>query len=108
MEKKTLKKIVSLVLAVVMLMSLVACGGDSKKQNGDKGNLDWLNTDGTLPIVKEGTEKTLKIAVVMYSDSGDAESILTQFEKAATRHPYSCEIEGERELLARVRGKAKS
>lgn len=73
--KMNWKKILSALLAVVMLLSLAACGNGNNggTQSGDD-NLDWLNTDGTLPIVKEGTEKTLKIAIQMYSDSGDAET----------------------------------
>lgn len=56
-----------------MLLSMTACG--PKKTQGPKENedLSWLNTDGTLPMVKEGTEKTLHIAVRMYEDSGDPE-----------------------------------
>lgn len=72
--KNTWKKIISAALALVMLMSLAACGGNGGDEQTDNGDLSWLNTDGSLPIVKEGTEKTLKIAVQMYSDSGEAES----------------------------------
>ena len=72
--KKTWKIMISLALAIVMLMSMTACGGDGSGSQTDNGDLSWLNTDGSLPIVKEGTEKTLKIAVQMYSDSGDADS----------------------------------
>ena len=72
--KNIWKKIISAALALVMLMSLAACGGNGGDEQTDNGDLSWLNTDGSLPIVKEGTEKTLKIAVQMYSDSGEAES----------------------------------
>ena len=67
------KRVLTGTLAVVMLLSMTACG--PKKTQGPKKNedLSWLNTDGTLPMVKEGTEKTLHIAVRMYEDSGDPE-----------------------------------
>lgn len=45
-------------------------------------------------------------ALLAEHDFAAAEGILVQFEKTAARHPYPCEIEGERELLARVKEKA--
>lgn len=72
--KEVFKKILCVMMAVVLLLSMAACGGEGgANAGGDVG--DWLNTDGTLPIVKEGVEKTLTVAIhQMYSDSGDPES----------------------------------
>lgn len=69
------KRFVSMLLVFVMILSTVACGG--KEENPSKtgsGDLSWMNTDSALPIVKEGVEKTLRIAVSMYSDAGEPES----------------------------------
>ena len=72
-----LKRIIALLLALVMVLSMVACGG-SKEQTPAADvaadDLSWMNTESDLPIVKEGVEKTLRIAVSMYSDAGEPES----------------------------------
>lgn len=73
MKKTMFKRFLAALLAVVMLLSMAACGGKSDIDNEEKDDLSWLNTDGSLPLVKEGTEKTLKIAVRMHDDSGDPE-----------------------------------
>lgn len=65
MKKTMFKRFLAALLAVVTLLSLSACGGKSDIDNEEKDDLSWLNTDGSLPLVKEGTEKTLKIAVRM-------------------------------------------
>lgn len=75
------KKLLAFVLACLLLMSLVACsnnGGADSTQGGNKpGNdtpvaiPDYINTESQMPIVKEGTDITLKIMVVngpMYSN----------------------------------------
>ena len=69
-----IKKIVSMLLAVILIMSMAACNntGNNTNNTGPR-DLDWLNTNGEMPIVKDGTEKTLKVAIQMYSDSGDPE-----------------------------------
>ena len=72
--KKTVKRIFAAALAVLMLLGMTACKPNEDSKPSGPRELDWLNTDGTLPIVKEGVEKTLKIAITMYSDSGDADS----------------------------------
>ncbi|MBR4768573.1 MAG: extracellular solute-binding protein [Lachnospiraceae bacterium] len=87
--KKWVRIIAGLSALLMILASLAACGGETasesatEKPSGSKeapteetGNdlPAWLNTDGTLPIVKEGTKKTLKVAIQMYADSGDPES----------------------------------
>lgn len=72
-----LKRIIALLLALVMALSMAACGG-SKEQTPAADvaadDLSWMNTESDLPIVKEGVEKTLRIAVSMYSDAGEPES----------------------------------
>ena len=73
--KKNVKRIVSLILASVMLLGMTGCKPKNAASTGPRAEAyEYLNTDGTLPIVKEGYEKTLKIAIQMYSDSGEAES----------------------------------
>ena len=67
------KKILACMLALLLLLSIAACGGDPSQGNGP-GNQnnngepvkapDYLNMDSQLPIVKEGTDITLKIMVV--------------------------------------------
>jgi putative aldouronate transport system substrate-binding protein len=84
---KNTKRLFSLVLAVVMLFSLVACGNQDNEETTPSTNpqsesvpattvpneLAWLNTDGGFPIVKEGTEKTLSIYVEQTAEYGDPE-----------------------------------
>lgn len=48
-------------------------GGGS--QQDSQGGFDWLDTSGNLPIVKDGVEKTLKIACRMSVDSGNPEDM---------------------------------
>ena len=73
--KKRWNRCIAVLLVLIMLLSMTACGGKNSGTTEDgPRDLSWLNTDGTLPIVEEGTEKTLKIAIQMYSDSGDPET----------------------------------
>lgn len=72
------KKILALLLALALVMGLAACGGGSSTDateggskspsSGDSsvtaGIPEYLNMDSQLPIVKEGTDITLKIMVV--------------------------------------------
>ena len=75
------KKLLALVLACLMVLTLVACGPQSGnnptgavKPTGDGKPVeapDYMNMDSQMPIVKEGTDITLKIMVVngpMYSN----------------------------------------
>lgn len=81
---KNWKRFISLGLATAMLLTTAACGGndtDGEKESlqeekqsteqaddnsaGAENELAWLNTSGTLPIVAEGTEKTLSIYLCM-------------------------------------------
>ena len=78
-------KILSLIMALVVLLSLTACGGSGDATNPQKdpaspGNQggsaqvkvpDYINMDSQMPIVKEGTDITLEIMIVngpMYSN----------------------------------------
>lgn len=74
--KQIMKRLICVSLVAIMLLTCFA--GCKQRQMAAAGPnpeaYDALNTDGTLPIVKEGYEKTLKIGIQMYSDSGDAES----------------------------------
>lgn len=75
MMKKKWSRFISILLVLVMVLSMTACGGKETSDNDNRPkDLSWLNTDGTLPIVKEGTEQTLKIAIQMYSDSGEPDT----------------------------------
>jgi len=84
---KKLKSILALLLALVMVLSLAACGGnsaeDTKAPAADDtkapaveddttaapaddttaSGLDWLNLGSVMPIVKEGVEKTLSLCL---------------------------------------------
>ena len=83
---KNLKSILALLLALVMVLSLAACGGNSAEDTkapaaddttaapaGDDttaaaddttaSGLDWLNLGGVYPIVDEGVEKTLSVCL---------------------------------------------
>ena len=67
------KKLFALGLSIAMVLTTIGCGNDEgtvsgnseENQGGESSvveeakDLSWLNSDGTLPIVKEGTEKTL-------------------------------------------------
>ena len=67
------KKILACMLALILLLSITACGGNPSQGNGP-GNQnnngepvkapDYMNMDSQMPIVKEGTDITLKIMVV--------------------------------------------
>lgn len=85
MSKK--KRVVAVMLAALMAVSAVGCG-DKGSETPPKENtpsqsqepttqetdeLSWLNTSGTLPLVEEGTEKGLSMAVRMNEDSAEPE-----------------------------------
>lgn len=84
------KKVLAALLSVGMILSVVACGnqeqGTESKVSSETNSestvisetaiadeLDWLDRSGNLPLVKEGTEKSLTVAVRMRNDSGDPE-----------------------------------
>ena len=79
------KKLLALLLAAVMVLSMVACGGDSSTDStSGNSNIpnsgdstvtaeipEYMNMDSQMPIVKEGTDITLEVMVVngpMYSN----------------------------------------
>jgi len=93
---KNLKSILALLLALVMVLSLAACGGNSAEDTkapaaddttaapaGDDdttaapaddttaAGLDWLNLGGVYPIVDEGVEKTLTLCLPISDDTID-------------------------------------
>ena len=97
------KRLTALTLAACMAVSLIACGQQKNTESGSQtadaastaaasetpagempagtdtasdtaaGVPDWMNTDGDLPIVKEGTEKTLTLYVEQTSEYGKPE-----------------------------------
>lgn len=82
------KKILSLLLAVAMLCTMVACGNNEDSEKGSDVNSDtssasgsaaasntdesaypdYLNLDAYYPLVKEGTDITLKMTVIDSSE----------------------------------------
>lgn len=78
------KKFLALLLVLTMMMSLMACGGESGTEGTEGGSNapsgdsvadaqipEYMNMDSQLPIVKEGTDITLEVMVVngpMYSN----------------------------------------
>lgn len=68
------KKIFALMLAVILVLGLTACGGGNQGDTDKPGNQnnngepakipEYMNMESQLPIVKEGTDITLKIMVV--------------------------------------------
>ncbi len=72
--KKRIIRTISMLLVMAIIFATVGCGKGGDKTDSQSGDLSWLNTGGTLPIVKEGTEKTLKVAIQMYSDAGDPDT----------------------------------
>ena len=81
--KKVWKKGAAGILSAAMIFSMTACGSkeegstpdNSAKTGQEAENLDWLDRSGNLPIVKEGVDKTLTIAVKMNVDSGNPEDM---------------------------------
>ena len=85
------KKVIAALLSVGMILSVVACGTTEQGSTEQKvsseakpsesaaseevktDELAWLDRSGNLPLVKEGTDKSLTIAVRMRNDSGDPE-----------------------------------
>ena len=95
---KNLKIFLALLLALAMVVSMAACGGNNagKETDPPKGtdapagnddtagaddttaaapddskDLSWLNLGGTYPIVAEGTEKTLSMVLPIQDDTVD-------------------------------------
>lgn len=76
MKTKNFKRVLGLLLAVIMVLSMTACGGKNPRKNGAGNGVsgeipEYMNMDSALPIVKEGTDITLKILIVcgpMYSN----------------------------------------
>lgn len=69
---KCFKKTLALLLALAMAFSCFACGSNEEASSTVEevaeeaveetaNELEWLNSSQTLPLVKDGTEKTLKI-----------------------------------------------
>lgn len=79
------KRILSALLAAAMVMTAVTGCGGKKDDTADatpeieaaeKGEeFDWLDTSGNLPMVAEGTEKTLRIYTYMQPDAGQLEDL---------------------------------
>ena len=96
---KNQKRLLALGLTGIMLMSLAACGNQNSgstqskeseavtqqkettsasseevEASGETGSVpEWLNTEGTLPVVKEGTDKKLSIYVLQAADAAKPE-----------------------------------
>lgn len=76
MKTKSFKRVLALLLTMIMVLSMTACGNGGKDDKKTGGNAsaeipDYMNMESALPIVKEGTDITLKILIVcgpMYSN----------------------------------------
>lgn len=85
MKTKKIKRLLALFLASSMLISLTACDGKKRKNDDEKSNNnqtaevpEYMNMDSMLPIVKEGTDITLKVLIVngsMYSNMDSIEDV---------------------------------
>ncbi len=92
LTKSFWKKAGAFLLVLCLFLQLAACGGGSENpnqggnqggsQSGNQGGSaqvpDYINMDSQLPIVKEGTDITLKIMVVcgpMYSNLDSLRSV---------------------------------
>ena len=85
---KNVKRLIALLMAAVMMFAVVGCGNNAEveptkaqepQQGGEvvqtepQNELAWLNTSGSMPIVAEGTEKTLSMYVWRQTNTGDLE-----------------------------------
>ncbi len=59
--KQVMKRVICLLLAVVILLSATACGGKKEKEPKKVVIPEWLNLEDEIPLIKEGTEKTLRV-----------------------------------------------
>lgn len=88
MKNKTWKQIIAILLVACTMITIAGCGNSSIERPvsdyTEEGDLSWLNTTGSLPLVKEGTEKGLTIAVCMNTGSPDPEE--TWFYKFIEEH----------------------
>lgn len=78
MKVKTWKKWMAILLVACSAVAMTGCLKTSVEKPlsdyTEPGDLSWLNTSGTLPLVNEGTEKGLTIAVCMDSSSRTPEN----------------------------------
>lgn len=68
-----MKRFLALIMAAAIVLTVTGCGG-KKSESSVEMDTSYLNLDSELPIVKKGENKTLKVAINMYSDSGDADT----------------------------------
>ena len=65
MKTKNFKRVLALLLAMIMILSMTACGGKGGDSNKTGSNVsaeipEYMNMESAVPIVKEGTDITLK------------------------------------------------
>ena len=95
-----MKKLLALILSLIMVLSLAACGGDTTDDTGDTdtGNTDTGDTDtgdtdtgdaaGAIQIAKED----LKVAIVLPGTVNDAGWTASAYEGIlAIEESYGCE-----------------
>ena len=97
------KHVLALILALSMVVGLMGCGGDKSGNDGNNGKdpetgngttkeaPDYLNTDSQFPIVKEGTDITLKVMIVngtMYANMDNIHDVyfVDAYEKKTGVH----------------------
>lgn len=94
---KSWKRLAATIFAASMVVTSVGCGQTTtnsestdaqnvstsvttsessiSQEKEAEAKLSWLNTSGELPIVEEGTEKTLSMAILMDVNSGEPEDM---------------------------------
>lgn len=77
MKNKFWKQAIAILLTVCTVLAITGCAKSSIKRpvsdRTEPGDLSWLNTTGSLPLVNEGVEKGLTIAVCMNTGSPSPE-----------------------------------
>ena len=78
-----MKKLLSIILAGIMVLSLVACGGASKGENPDAAIEESVSPTGeklSMTIDKSGSQTGEKYAADVYYEPADAITVEAPYE----------------------------